>query len=104
MAAKGTQSKASATEKILNIFEGSFCYDKEIRIPFIENGEEIQLKCILTCAKTNVLPNGDIALPGEKTNEINFGEDSSAQSEKQIIEPTQEEKENIARLVQIFNL
>lgn len=63
--AKGAISKQEATKKILEAFPGSFVYDKEIRIPFIEEGEEIQLKCALTCAKVNVEVGGENAIPGE---------------------------------------
>ena len=102
--AKGAMSKATIEAKLLEIFEGAFKYDKEIRIPMIENGEEIQLKLVLTCAKTNVAPGGDVATPGE----INFGENSSKAISKseQInhIEPTQEEKDNISRLAKMLNL
>ena len=35
MAAKGTESKAKITEKILEVFNNSFINDKEIRIPMI---------------------------------------------------------------------
>lgn len=100
MALKGADSKIAATKKILEVFEGSFTYEKEIRIPFIENGEEIQLKCTITCAKTNVSPNGDIAIPGEKTNELNFEEKEI----KPIMEASQEEKDNVARLARMLDL
>ena len=33
------------------VFEGAFVNDKEIRIPFVENGEQIEIKVALTCAK-----------------------------------------------------
>lgn len=100
--AKGAVSKEKITQKLLATFDGSFKYDKEIRIPIIEDGEQIQIKCTLTCAKTNVEPNGDIALPGETSTDINFG--SNEQKEKVIVEPTQEEKDNVKRLVDILGL
>ena len=43
MALKGSLTTENVTKKILATFEGSFQYEKEIRIPMIENGEEIQL-------------------------------------------------------------
>ena len=52
--ARGQESKVIITNKILEMFEGSFQYDKEIRIPIVENGETVQIKCTLACAKTNV--------------------------------------------------
>lgn len=100
MALKGADSKIAATKKILEVFEGSFTYEKEIRIPFIENGEEIQLKCTITCAKTNVAPNGDVAVPGAVNNEINF----ETKKIEPIMEASQEEKDNVARLAKMLNL
>ncbi len=63
MAVKGAASKQQVTEQILNTFEGSFVYDKEIRIPCIEDGQEVQIKVTLTAAKTNVERGGDTAVP-----------------------------------------
>ena len=100
--ARGAVSKTKATEMILKAFPGSFAYDKEIRIPFQEDGEEIQLKCVLTCAKVNVEPNGDVAIPGEVSADINF-EDSKL-IEQKVIEPTQEEKDNVKKLMETFGL
>lgn len=98
--AKGSQSKETITKKILETFKGSFQYDKEIRIPIEEDGNLIQLKCVLTCAKVNVEPNGDVALPGEEKNsKIEF-----TQEDNKRIEPTQEEKDNVVKLMQMLNL
>ncbi len=101
--AKGAVSKEKITQTLLATFEGSFKYDKEIRIPIIEDGEQLQIKCTLTCAKTNVEPNGDIAIPGETSNSINFGSNEQ-KNEKVVVEPTQEEKDNVKRLVDILGL
>ena len=100
--AKGVISKTKATEAILKAFPGSFTYDKEIRIPFNEDGEEIQLKCVLTCAKVNVEPNGDVAIPGAVSADINFEDSKSV--EQKIVEPTQEEKDNVKKLMETFGL
>lgn len=56
MAARGTNSKNTITEVLLKTFKGSFLYNngKELRIPCMENGELLQIKCTLTCAKDNV--------------------------------------------------
>ena len=40
--AKGQESKNIVAQKILATFENSFQYEKEIRIPVMENGEEVQ--------------------------------------------------------------
>lgn len=100
--ARGAVSKTKAIEMILKAFPGSFTYDKEIRIPFQEDGEEIQLKCVLTCAKVNVEPNGDVAIPGEVSADINF--EDSKPIEQKIVEPTQEEKDNVKKLMETFGL
>ena len=100
MALKGSISKEIVTKKILEIFEGSFQYEKEIRIPMEEDGNQIQLKCVLTCAKTNVEPNGENAIPGEVI-PVTAGIPAN---EKTFVEPTQEEKDNVKKLMQMLNL
>ena len=97
MALKGSISKEIVTKKILETFEGSF---QEIRIPMEEDGNQIQLKCVLTCAKTNVEPNGENAIPGEVTPTAA----GIPASEKTFVEPTQEEKDNVQKLMQMLNL
>lgn len=98
--AKGAQSKQDATQKILDLFPGSFIYEKEIRIPYQEEGEAIQLKCVLTCAKVNVGENEDAAIPGE-TVENHVETQDEARSTAQV---TQEEKENVRKLMESFGL
>ena len=64
--AKGSESKSIFYAKILETFEGSFMYNdgKEIRIPFKEDGKDIQLKIVATCAKDNVAAGADETIPG----------------------------------------
>lgn len=103
--ARGTASKEVITQKILDTFKDSFKYDKEIRIPIMEDGELIQIKCTLTCAKANVQPNGDTAIPGEEVkenNSINFQNGNS--TVQQNIEPTQEEKYNVEKMMKALGL
>lgn len=90
--AKGVKIKEEITNKILETFPGSFKYDKEIRIPGNEDGEALQIKCVLTCAKTNVDLNNT-------NNEINF-ETTNIETlqPKELIQMTQEEMNNIANL------
>lgn len=101
MAVKGTILKKEITDKILEVFPGSFLYNdgKEIRIPGMEEGQLIQVKVALTCAKTNVEQNGENALPGEvmPTSTI----DSTPQT---IIEVSQEEKDNVKKLMASLGL
>ena len=91
--AKGSIAKAEITKKILECFENSFTYDKEIRIPFEENGELVQIKCVLTCAKVNVENGGDSALPG-----------SVPAPSSDIPELTEQEKKETADLLASLNL
>lgn len=58
--ARGSIAKEEITKKILETFSNSFiCSDgKEIRIPWEENGEQIQIKINLTCAKVNIENSG----------------------------------------------
>ena len=56
--ARGSVAKEEIIQKILKDFEGSFVNDKEIRIPWVENGETLQIKVALTCAKVNVVAPG----------------------------------------------
>ena len=91
--AKGSQAKAEITKKILECFENSFTYDKEIRIPIMEDGNLVQIKCVLTCAKVNVENGGDSAIPG------NVPAPSS-----DIPELTEQEKKETADLLASLNL
>ncbi len=99
--ARGAVSKEKITKTILETFAGSFLYDKEIRIPMSEDGEVIQIKVVLTTAKTNVESGDDTKIPGIDNNEINFG---IAMSAKEKIEVTEEEKQNVATLLKNLGL
>ena len=109
--ARGQIAKAEVAKKILDSFEGAFSYNdgKEIRIPIMENGEEIQIKVALTAAKENVNPGDDNLLPGENTTRVNdngqieFVHKVSA-AETRIVEPTQEEKQNVQDLLRAIGL
>lgn len=86
--AKGTESKALITEKILSAFEGSFIAGKEIRIPCYENGELVQIKVALTAAKDNIYPTQNATIAKET------GPIFKEQEKKEIpfnIEPSQDE-------------
>lgn len=84
--ARGAESKSKVTDMILNTFEGAFLNGKELRIPMIENGERVEIKVALTCAKTNVVAE-------TQSEEV-------ADPEVQIVhEPTEEEKDNLQKLM-----
>lgn len=97
--AKGQNFKTEITNKILETFPGSFVYDKEIRIPGQEDGEIIQIKVALTCAKTNVEQGEENAIPGEVSTIIN-NDQPPVFNNNTPVEMTQEEKDNIARLAE----
>ena len=99
MAARGAVAKEQITQKILEMFDGAFKYEKEIRIPVEENGETIQIKVTLTAAKNNVESGGDTALPGETKPMTTITGNVVKDIPKDLVEPTEEEKENVAKLV-----
>lgn len=105
--AKGAASKEIIFAKILETFEGSFIYNggKEIRIPMMEDGNEIQIKVALTTAKENVYPENGPAAPAvvaqEEVPTSAFPEPKAA---KKPIQPTEEEKANVEALLKSLGL
>ena len=106
MAARGSVAKEEITNKILAEFPGSFKFDKEIRVPVMENGELVQIKITLTAAKVNVENGGDTATPGADLIKgmTQTVEGQVADSTTMSIEPTPEEKENVRILLSKLNL
>ncbi len=100
MAIKGAEAKLEITNKILELFPGSFKYDKEIRIPVIENGEEVQIKISLTAAKVNVKRDGGVLDFTKKTETTAQTTSASPQS----FEPTEEEKNIVNDLISKLGL
>lgn len=100
---KGTVAKATISKKILDIFEGAFPYNdgKEIRIPIEEDGEIIQIKVVLTAAKISVEPGSDNAIPTvNNIVENNVANNSViSQTSATIVEPSQEEKQNLQNML-----
>ena len=101
--AKGSESKSIFYAKILETFEGSFMYNdgKEIRIPFKEDGKEIQLKIVATCAKENVEPGGDIAIPGAKAAKVTITEGAGPvfKDAPAVVEPSEDELNAVSNLM-----
>lgn len=105
MAAKGTESKEKVMQNILAAFPGAFKYDKEIRIPMVENGEPLQIKVTLTAAKNMVAAGGDTAIPGAQTKEVVVGLSATGSVTKRVpVEPTDEEKKNVSNLLNMLGL
>lgn len=51
MAAKGTLAKSQILQKIKEIYPDAFEMGKDLRIPLEENGEQVEIKISMTCAK-----------------------------------------------------
>ena len=103
MATKGSVLKKEVAEKILATFPGSFLYNdgKEIRINGLEDGQSLQIKVTLTCAKVAVEGGDDTILPGEKPASSVA---STEVNEKIPQEPTQEEKDRLTALLNKMGL
>lgn len=104
--AKGAAAKQAIFEKILETFEGSFMYNngKELRIPWLEDGNEVQIKVALTCAKDNVdREDGKSSSPvtAPIKNEANFVEPVM---NTPTAGPTEEEKANVENLLKALGL
>ena len=93
---KGSLAKEQITKKILETFENSFINDKEIRIPWIEDGQEVQIKFSLVCAKENIeVPNATVSVS-------NISSSADYKTEDLII--TEEEKQETIDLLKRLNL
>ena len=101
MAAKGSILKQEIIKKLLEVFPGSFLYNdgKEVRICGNENGEDLQVKVTLTCAKENVAAGSDVDFPSLTNIKENLNN-----AEVVPAQPTKEEKDNVRRLMEALNL
>ena len=56
MAVRGAEAKKAIIKKILETFPDAFLCEegKELRIPYQEGSDNVQIKCSFTCAKVNV--------------------------------------------------
>lgn len=99
--AKGQAAKQEVMATILSTFPDSFSYNgnKEIRINTVENGEPIQIKVVLTAAKTAVTPEDENAMPGAKDSFPEVAASTAQPASKPPMEATAEEKEAISNLM-----
>lgn len=95
--ARGASSKQVVIDKILETFQGSFVYGKELRIPMVEDGEQVEIKVTLACAKTNV---GDGAVAGD----FESGNAVQVSVTEAPAKPTQAEIDNISKLMDRLGL
>lgn len=101
MAARGTDSKNIIFAKLQEVFPNSFFEDqgKILRIPLDENGTRVEVKVTLTAAKTNLGgENPASAFDNNPTLQNNSTINST------VLEPTQEEKENVRMLIESLGL
>ena len=83
--ARGSQAKTEITQKLLETFAGSFPYDKEIRIPWVENGEQVEIKVTLTCAKTNV-GNAETQVTGSIEPKVAASGEITEEEKKEVVD------------------
>lgn len=104
MATRGSVLKQEISKKIIDTFPNSFLYNdgKEIRINGMEDGTPIQIKVVLTAAKVAVEGGEDNAIPGE--NAATAAIKPAVANEKVPQEPTAEEKERLATLLEKLGL
>lgn len=93
--AKGQESKEKIKQVLEQIFPAMFSPDgKELRIPVIENGEVVEIKVALTCAKENV------GFVGGVTQTVGKAEPLTVEQ----LTVTEEEKEQIKSLMERLGL
>ena len=100
--ARGQEEKLIVINKIKEVFPEAFEYDKTIRIPI----GDVQIKVALTCAKDNVEPGGDAAVPGVKATKVTIAEGAEPVFEdvSKIIEPSQSELDAVNNLMSQLGL
>ena len=97
--ARGADEKLSVQNQILGLFPNAFVYGKEIRVPV----GDVQIKIALTCAKDNVEPGGDVALPGAKPIIIE-GDEPTFGEAKEVVEPSEDELAAVNKLMSALEL
>ena len=103
MASRGAEEKQIVIDKIKEVFAEAFEYDKVIRIPI----GDVQIKVALTCAKDNVEPGGDTAVPGVKATKvvaIANGAEPVFEDVSATIEPSAEELNAVSSLMESLGL
>lgn len=109
MAAKGTESKNAIFEKLFSIYSDAFWENegKVLRIPMDENGTRVEIKVQLTAAKNNL---GGEAIPSAFTTvtpTFDIGVQSTQKKEMKEVstaEMTEEEKQNVEKLIKSLGL
>lgn len=95
--AKGAASKEVVFAKLREVYPEAFMDDKVLRIPMIEDGEVLELKVTLTCAK-DVIGGGAAGAPAVSPSG-GYDFEAPAQNTAAMTEPTQAEKDNVSALL-----
>ena len=100
--ARGQEEKLIVINKIKEVFPEAFEYDKVIRIPI----GDVQIKVALTCAKDNVEPGGDTAVPGVKATKVTIakGAEPVFEDVSAAVEPSEEELNAVSNLMESLGL
>ena len=100
--ARGQEEKLIVINKIKEVFPEAFEYDKVIRIPI----GDVQIKVALTCAKDNVEPGGDAAVPGVKATKVTIadGAEPVFKDVSATVEPSAEELNAVSNLMESLGL
>ena len=100
--ARGQEEKLIVINKIKEVYPEAFEYDKTIRIPI----GDVQIKVALTCAKGNVEPGGDAAVPGVKATKVTITEGAEPVFEdvSAAVEPSAEELNAVSNLMESLGL
>ena len=100
--ARGQEEKLIVINKIKEVFPEAFEYDKTIRIPI----GDVQIKVALTCAKDNVEPGGDAAVPGVKATKVTIakGAEPVFEDVSATVEPSAEELNAVSNLMESLGL
>lgn len=101
--ARGALAKEQIFKKLLDVFDDSFMYNggKELRIPWDEEGNLVQIKVTLTCAKDIVSAAGEVEHAAVAKEE---GPINSFPAPHKPVEPSEEEKKNVEDLLAALGL
>lgn len=105
--ARGTQSKTAIFNKLMEVYPDAFFEDegKILRIPVNEDGELVEIKVTLTAAKNN-LNKSNIQLSAFDNSPPELAPDfmPAPAAENQDLAPSQEEKDNVSKLLASLGL
>lgn len=102
--AKGAIAKQIIFDKVKEVFPDSFMYNngKELRINMMEEDNLVQIKVTLTAAKEAIDPSGEALKPAAAAPQTDAPVSEPVVS--QIVEPSEEEKQNVEDLLKSLGL